>query len=132
MGFSLYDIRTLSIDDEELDDTYVPNVLVTFATAYGDVLGLMSVLVRNSDTIDHVIDLHILATGAIDMGTFVSVTVPAGAGAGLVAPFDLLAAIPTTPAGLLLADPPFSFAASLPVAVSAGEMVHIHTVRGTF
>jgi hypothetical protein len=132
MGFSLFDVRSMNLDNEVLDDTYVPGtpIAVSSSTFWPKVA--LQCIAANTGAAPVVLTIW-RGYGA---GTYpcrvASVTIPAGAGVGGVPPVDALAALVPTPLGLLVVSPDCSFLISLETAPSAGAEVNVSWVEGQF
>lgn len=110
-------------------NSYVPatwGTVVTVSTTPGRVDQLLAL---NSDTVAHVITIR--TTNGSTTQFWGSVSVPAGAGFGGVAPVDVLAAIlPSTQLYLLLMQG-YSLQGDIPAAPAAGTYVELTAAGGT-
>lgn len=129
MAFQSFDLRLLRI----VRNVILPADGVTAATlltsgAYGSLVS--SILVSNTDVIDHVVTLGTTFSGnyyPID-----SVNVPAGAGSAGVTPVDLCQAPPFLALGGLLLPPVLSLQWKVEIAVTAAHILGVQVFCGDF
>jgi len=127
MGFSTYDARNIIVALVDLDDTYTANAKQPFVGFTATAAAVITWIVSNTDTIDHVVTVWNTDTNPTE-AILGSLTVAAGAGTGAVPSVNLLTCIPVPSGQPLLLIPDNSIEVSMPVKPSADKHVYFNMV----
>jgi len=132
MGFSLFEIRTLTVSRVRIDDSQAALEFYAFSGSIPDVHCLVGLIATSDDTIDHVVQIWVSGASAATPNKLFSTIVPAGAGNGTVPPVDLLAGFVPLPGGLFYATANQEFLDAIPVVMTPGKMIYLTATVGSF
>lgn len=132
MGFSIYDVTSLYLETGQYDDASPPNSKTVILAPQLQTKALLSILASNTGTTDVVLTVSQIYETTPGILPLVAVTIPAGAGNGIIPAVDMLAGLAPNPAGVILAPPPWGFQISNNVAPSTGAVVYWTAIVGIF